>query len=381
MRRLVKLLTASALTIILSTSSILPAIGGTPEELQQKQQELQQKIEETSQALSQKKAEESAAVKELKQLNNVLSTTEKQLKNTESKLAATEQELKQIEAEIVQTEDKLNTNFNILGERLKTMYVQGDVHILEVLLNSASITDFLTRWDLFCRIADSNTQLIEGIKDELTKYQEQQKLVSQKKEMLASLKEEQSTKKKELAVATSRQQTLVKQIQQDKASIEAMLNELEAESARIEAELKKLLSGDDTVYGTGKMIWPAPGYSRITSQYGMRRHPILKVNKMHTGIDIGAPQGAKVIAADDGKVIEAGWRGSYGQVVMINHGNGIVTLYAHLSAYMVKAGDIVVKGQKIAEVGSTGMSTGPHLHFEVRKNGSTVNPLNYVKYK
>ncbi|HVI41383.1 MAG TPA: M23 family metallopeptidase, partial [Anaerovoracaceae bacterium] len=118
--------------------------------------------------------------------------------------------------------------------------------------------------------------------------------------------------------------------------------------------------------------------TRVTSEFGMRYHPILKVNKMHTGIDIGAASGTKVLAANSGTVIKAGWNNSYGNVVMIDHGGGIVTLYAHNSKLLVSTGDVVAKGQNISLVGSTGNSTGPHIHFEVRVNGEYKNPRDWL---
>ena len=126
------------------------------------------------------------------------------------------------------------------------------------------------------------------------------------------------------------------------------------------------------------MIWPSAASRRITSPFGNRLHPILKIYKFHSGIDIGASYGTNILAANSGTVIKAGYNSSYGYMVMIDHGGGIVTLYAHSSKLLVSTGDVVARGQVIALIGSTGRSTGPHLHFEVRVNGAYQNPLNYV---
>lgn len=376
-----KFVISTMLIVTLSASVALLPVQATETDLREKQEELQAEIKKTEQMLNQKKNEESKAVKELRQLNNVLTSTNKELRSTENKLTTTENELSMIEKDLEETDAKLNSNSDILCERLKSMYIKGDAHVLEVVFGSTSITDFLTRWDLFNRVAESDSELIEEIKVELDRYEEQQRITIEKKNALASLKTEQSEKKQQISVASSRQQELVRQVQNDKKAIESALNELEEEDKKIEAELRKLAQQDGNVYGTGKLSWPAPGYSRITSKYGMRRHPILKTNRMHTGVDIAVPMGGKIAAADDGKVIQASYRGANGNMIMINHGNGIVTAYCHLSTYAVKVGDVVVKGQKVGGAGSTGWSTGPHLHFEVRKNGATQNPLNYVKYK
>lgn len=380
--QITKIVIGTALIVTLSTSTLLLPAGAAETDLQKRQELLQKEIQQTESLLTQKKKEESKALLELRQLNSVLSSTEKQLKTTEKKLTTTEKELSQLEKELKQVETDLSVNTELLQERLRAMYVEGDVHILEVLLDSASITDFLTRWDLFSLVAENDSQLIDGIKQNLAKYQEQKKIAESKKISLGSLKEDQDVKKHEIAIASSRQKVVLQQVQSEKASVEKALDDLEEENNKIAAEIRKLTGGDDTAYmGSGVMAWPAPGYSRITSPYGWRRHPILKTNRLHTGMDIGAPMSAKVIAADNGKVIESGWRGGYGRVVMINHGGNTVTLYAHLSASLVNVGDVVKKGEQIAKVGSTGWSTGPHLHFEVRKNGDTVNPTSYVKYK
>ena len=380
--QITKIVIGTALIVTLSTSTLLLPIGAAETDLQKRQELLQKEIQQTENLLSLKKKEESKALLELRQLNSVLSSTEKQLKTTEKKLTTTEKELSQLEKELKQVETDLSVNTELLQERLRAMYVEGDVHILEVLLDSASITDFLTRWDLFSLVAENDSQLIDGIKQNLAKHQEQKKIAESKKISLGSLKEDQDVKKHEIAIASSRQRVVLQQVQSEKASVEKALDDLEEENNKIAAEIRKLTDGDDTAYmGSGVMAWPAPGYSRITSPYGWRRHPILKTNRLHTGMDIGAPMSSRVIAADNGKVIESGWRGGYGRVVMINHGGNTVTLYAHLSASLVNVGDVVKKGEQIAKVGSTGWSTGPHLHFEVRKNGDTVNPASHVKYK
>lgn len=348
-------------------------------DLQERQEILEQKIEESQKLLQDKKKEESKALNELKSINNTLSSTQKKLKTTEQKILAVTKDLQYLESEIQKTQDNLNEKTELLETRLKSMYQQGDIHLLEVLLDSTSITDFLTRWDLLSRIATSNMNLVGTIKKDLQNFTEKKELVIQKKEELSNLHNNQEEEKHVLQVASSRQKELYKDIQSERASIEKALDQLEEESRQIAEEIRRLTGNDSQYLGSGKMAWPTPGYTRITSSFGMRIHPILKTKRMHTGMDIGAPNGVKIVAAENGRVIDVGWRGGYGRVVMVSHGANKVTLYAHTSASLVKVGDNVKKGQAIAKVGSTGWSTGPHLHFEVRVNGEPVNPLTYLK--
>ena len=163
-----------------------------------------------------------------------------------------------------------------------------------------------------------------------------------------------------------------------------ILDAADREEESLRREIQSLTSQSSSnsgtsaaVYSGGALSWPAPSTTYVTSPYGWRFHPIQKRNKLHTGIDIGAGYGASVIAAEGGTVLRAGWNGGYGQYIVIDHGNGLSTLYAHNSTLLVSAGQVVTRGQKIALVGSTGNSTGPHLHFEVLLYGQTQDPMSY----
>jgi murein DD-endopeptidase MepM/ murein hydrolase activator NlpD len=198
-------------------------------------------------------------------------------------------------------------------------------------------------------------------------------------EKLNGLVAERESKIGALDDARSEKQVVAKKAEQDKALWEKQEDDLQRESAGIEAELRKISGssgGGSVVQGTGQMIWPVNG--RLSSRFGYRIHPISKVRKLHTGIDIAAGSGTSIKAADAGTVVFAGWRGGYGKTIIVSHGSGLATLYAHQSALLVGSGARVGKGQVIGKVGSTGYSTGPHLHFEVRKNGSPVDPLSYL---
>ncbi len=188
--------------------------------------------------------------------------------------------------------------------------------------------------------------------------------------------------KKKLDELCTQSENQIKDLQKDEEKLRKAEEENEKEEKKLQAEIKKMLeelAKQNSVYVGGTFTWPCPGYYNITSEFGMRFHPTLKVNKLHTGMDIGAPRGAKVVAANAGTVIRATTNASYGNYVMIDHGGGYTTLYAHMSVLSVSKGDKVTKGQQVGKVGSTGYSTGNHLHFEVLVGGEWVNPMNYFK--
>ncbi len=222
--------------------------------------------------------------------------------------------------------------------------------------------------DLIASINQDKQDLEMRKSDLEVKKKELENALKQQESMRAQLDEQKAEKKQILA-----------SVQNERAAFEKALQELEETSRQLEQMIRQLQGGSSEALGTGVYTWPTPGFTTITSPYGMRYHPILKTRKMHTGVDIGAPMSATIVAADSGKVIHAGWMGGYGQVIVIDHGNGVSTLYAHQSAFLVGNGATVSKGQAIGKVGSTGWSTGPHLHFEVRINGSYTDPMPYIR--
>lgn len=292
----------------------------------------------------------------------------KNINDTKTKIADT-----LVELEILETE--INAQNKNLNSRLRAMYKNGNIGMLSVLLGSKSMSDFLTNIEMAKRIYSSDTDLLEDMQ---TAYE----VVIEKKEELAALKESLLSQQEEATASKAKlsanEESLAKQkkaVESNNKALESQIDSLNAEADKLVAEIRALQG--DGAYAGGQMCWPSKASTRVTSKFGNRLHPILKKYKLHTGIDIGAAMGSDILAANDGKVIKAAYNaGGYGYYIMIDHGGGIVTLYAHSSKLLVKVGDIVTRGQVIAKVGSTGMSTGAHLHFEVRVNGNYVDPLN-----
>jgi murein DD-endopeptidase MepM/ murein hydrolase activator NlpD len=252
------------------------------------------------------------------------------------------------------------------------------------------MTDLLNRVEYVNRIAESDKQLVAKLQETENLIGEKLDEVNKSKREMVFLSGQYELKHADLESAKQKKAQLVEKLSADEALYLQQIKDLEEDSNRIEklimdaeAEMARKLAEERaravSVYQGGKISWPVPSSGNITSPYGNRIHPINGRTEFHTGIDISANYGADIVAAEGGVVLSAGWNGGYGNTVVINHGNGLSTLYAHGSKLVVSAGENVTKGQVIAKAGSTGYSTGNHLHFEVRLSGKHTNPVSYVK--
>ena len=330
-------------------------------------------LSEIKQQLNEGKKLENSLNKEIQNLQSKINATQAEINALNGDIQATQNKINKALAELDQLEKDMEVQNKNLNDRLRTMYKNGSAGFIDVLLGSTGITDLMTNMDRVQCIYDSDKQVMEDLQKQHNVIDEQKKYLLGLQEQLKAEKAAQDAKKNELNADKSVVADKKAEVAKDNKALEEMENAFVAEANRLKAEILASQSSG-TSYSGGSMAWPAPGVTRITSPFGYRIHPILKVKKLHTGIDIGAPSGTSIVAANGGKVMKAGWNNSYGYMVMIDHGGGIVTLYAHNSKLLVKAGDTVTRGQKIAISGSTGQSTGPHLHFEVRVNGDYKDP-------
>lgn len=295
------------------------------------------------------------------------------------------------QAEIERITAEHGRQSDLLSRRVARTYKQGDMFYLDLLLGSEDVLDLIARTALVTRVIQSNQDTAlqlsatkDSLEDARSKLErdldavavkraeaeaEERRLKGLRAQRQASVDEQESAQAQKISL-----------MRDEQANAKRLLAQAEAEE-REAAAIESLLRGGGSSSGSGKyagtFIWPTPGNSRITSYYGWRTHPVLGYRKFHHGIDIGAPTGAEIVSSGDGVVIYAGTRGGYGKCVMVDHGDGLVTLYAHCSSIAVSVGKSVDEGQRIAAVGSTGLSTGPHLHYEVRVNGSSRNPMDY----
>lgn len=333
----------------------------------------------------------SAKKKELQNRKKQLEDQEKQLKSQQAtvdneinrlKLEANQlqQELLEIDEAIVEAEENYANQQELAKTRLRVMMDNSGYSIIDSLIESKSLTDFFEKVELYSVISRKDKQLIEDLKTAKEDVEFKKKM---KDQAMAETKDKLSQKQDALQNLQASREDLNNQIRQSKSQLERLEkqeDELLQQSKELENIIKELTKNSkNTKYlGSSSLLWPAPGNNTVVSQFGMRKHPILKKLRMHTGIDIDADKGDPIVAAEEGTVIISGYnKGGYGYYIVIDHGGGITTLYAHASKLLVSKGDKVKRGDKIALVGSTGLSTGPHLHFEVRKDGTPKDPLNF----
>lgn len=319
---------------------------------------------------------QSATASQLKELTSQLGHTERQINILENDIVSINESIKNREEELSKANQELDEREDLLSSRVRSAYKHSSFNYISILFNATSLADFLSRFTIFKRLITVDRELVSGIKEQKNFLEEETARLKEEKQILQIQMQTVEYRKSEYQARSTQRAALLNQLENDAEEYEKALEELEKTSQELTEMLKKM--AETEVKGTGRMIWPTPGYTRITSSYGNRIHPITRKNSFHTGIDIAIAHSRPIVAADSGTVIYAGGYGGYGIVVILDHGNGISTLYAHTSRVLVKEGEGVAKGQKVALCGTTGLSTGPHLHFEVRLAGEHVDPQGYV---
>lgn len=353
--------------------------------LNEQKDNVQNQINEANQQLEYVQGELSTTVIEIQKLNDQIAQYEKDVNSLTEQLDGLQKQLDNASSELSKIEEEYSKREQLLRKRIVAMYEAGDTSYLDVLLSSDSIISFISNYFMITQITEYDSNLLEEIenkknsmttiKETLEKQKDQVKLLKAKKAKMAIVLENSRTVQK----------SYVARLTEDEMAIQIKIDQYKLEQAQIEEQIRiatELSNGQyDIQYTGGVMIWPiAKSGTHITSPYGFREHPIQGVVKKHTGIDIGgAGYGAPAVAAADGVVSYASWMGGYGNCVMINHGNGIFTLYGHGQKILTSVGTVVKQGDLIMEVGSTGNSNGPHLHFEVRENNISVDPAKYLQ--
>lgn len=329
--------------------------------------------------LRQTKREASVVIEDIHQADERLGSLEDRVAETEARLAAGKREQERLVVELEVANRKLATKKSQMGKRLRYAYMQPGGSALTAIVKSESLGELASRRALMEMIARKDRELFDEVKDlcqeVATKKARQDALVVE----VAKLMERQRSEQIELKAARQRKAGYLSELREQQQDLQNEYDQLESESRSIEAQIRAYQaarrgSGQAVSPFRGSLLMPISG-GRVGSGFGQRFHPILHRMRMHTGVDIGAASGTPIKAAAPGVVISANYRGGYGNCVVIDHGGGLSTLYGHCSRLYVRAGQSITRGQVIAAVGSTGLSTGPHLHFETRINGKPVNPL------
>lgn len=259
------------------------------------------------------------------------------------------------------------------AQRLKAMAMRGSETVLSVLVGAKSVGDFAARKSLVERVAQHDRALFQTVRQLRDQILEKKKAQDATVAKIAKITRSIQADKEEMKQAMKAKKSLLGQLNSKADQLEAQLDAMEEQSRAIEAQLRAFQAkSGGKAYTGGRFMKPASG--PVVSGFGNRYHPILHKSRLHAGIDIGAGYGSTIVAASAGTVVSAGWRGGYGNCVIIDHGGGVSTLYGHMSRIAVSDGQKVTRGQKIGNVGATGLATGPHLHWEVRINGTPVNP-------
>ena len=360
------------LAITLLTSSVLAA--STKDKLNATKNE----IKDVQSQINKNEKEQKNTLKEINSLDNSIVSTERQIDGIEKEIDRLENNIVITEENIKVAQEQYDEKYELRKNRVVAYYKNGSVSLQDVVDKAESSIDRIVMQKIVNNITEYDMNIMEELENEKAYLEEQKTNLEADSVRCADLKKDLEVKLADLNDTVEVRTQYLSKLEKDHDALEKAEKELNAEADKLTKELAAQASNSKTsTYNGGKMTWPLPGHRVITSKFGNRLHPVLKKYSLHTGVDIAGSgcNGDPVVAAAAGTVIKATYSNSYGNYVVIDHGGGITTLYAHSSKLVVKAGDKVKAGQEIMKVGTTGYSTGPHLHFEVRKNGSYLNPL------
>lgn len=372
------------------TNSVIKEKEQEIDEAKKEKKQLQNSLSDVKKMKAELEKSKSDLATYVAELDANLTTIQAKINELNEMITAKEGEIAEKTTELEEAQRVQQEQYEAMKTRIKFMYERGDTLYLEMLFTSESFGDMLNKAEYIEMLSSYDRELLDA-------YVAQAEYVALCKESLeeekgvldeakasveaeeAALNELISTKQDEMYKMTSDIQSKEQAIKEYEADIAEQNETIKALEAIVAEERKKLAAEQGRKYDGGMFAWPAPSYKRISDDYGNRIHPILGTQQFHNGIDMAAPGGSPILAAYDGTVVAAAYNGSMGNYVMIDHGDSLYTIYMHASALYVSKGQEVRKGDTIAAVGSTGRSTGNHLHFSVRLNGNYVNPWSYLK--
>ncbi len=389
-------------TVTLVTSLLCGSIMmATPYWYQAQDEDLTNQLSNIQQQLTNEANKKSEAEKTIgtvyEQLHAIqieLDTATAELKQVQADRIRLDQDITKTEAELKAAQERLQSREKVFYKRVRDIYINGRLSYLDVVVGSKDFSDFANRMEMLKRILQADMELINTIKTEREEIASKKAKLEADRAKVLELEKVAQEKQTIINQKKAERQAVLERAMNDRDTADRAYNELMASSASITAMLQQRAAeraaaaaaasqgggggGATTtwVQGTGQLA--APVNAPITSDFGWRIHPIYGTSRLHAGTDFGVDEGTPVHAADGGVVVEAGWISGYGYTVIIDHGNGMSTLYAHNSDVAVSPGQTVSKGQVVSYSGNTGGSTGPHLHFEVRINGEPTDPMGYL---
>ena len=356
---------AVIISLVLAMSFCFGTANVYAKPLSQLQEEIQQKQEEL----------EKGQTKE-KDLSKKINSLEKEIYQLNDEIETSEVKLEELKKDLEEAQEKVDEQNENLGSRLRTMYKNGSVGFVDVLMNSSSFSEFLTNMDLVEKIYASDKDVLQDLQDA---HDEIEKKKNKVEKLSKELKESKATAESSKELVEAEKKKIAEDNEKNAAMLDDLENEAANEAARLAAQAQNgtTSSSATSTYGGGVFAWPTPSSQNVSSGYGWRICPF-HGREFHGAIDIAADGGAAIVAVADGTVIRAGWNGGFGNSIMVDHGGGLVSMYNHCSGFAASVGQTVSKGQTIAYVGTTGSSTGNHLDFRVFKDGVTQNPYSYL---
>lgn len=335
-------------------------------------------------------AEKETILNEIDDLEDEIAGYQAEITELNSKITKMEKNIKEKNKEIEKLQEEYEEKKQLLADRLVAIYEQGRITFLDVLLASDNIWDYISMSSKVQQLTDADNEQMDKVEAQKNEVERAKKALEKEKKELAESKKSVQDKQAKVKVTKDKKEAKVANLTSEQKKLQTQINNYNKEIQKLEEELAKAANNYNNSY-TGKFVgtlsWPlsksSPGYKTITSYYGNRQVPIAGATSNHRAIDIGVPTGTPVLSAGNGIVISTGYNSARGYFVIIKHADNLYTLYQHLSKILVSRGQAVSTGKTIAKSGSTGIGTGPHLHFEVRKSqyyGSEVNPLDYCHW-
>lgn len=368
------------LVIAVAPGSAAPSSLASTANLREPREQLQRllvKLTRSKRQLREVKRREHRVLGELEHIDRSRESAEHRLRQLAAELVHSRTAVQATATRLAATERRLAGHRERLRGRLRTIYKYGRTGYVDILLGAGDIGEFITRWHFITSIVRSDGRLISAYAADFEEARALHMALVAEQQRLATISARTEARQRDMVAQEQAKRAMLARLQKERVAYERMVQELEEDSRQLEVLILRVQSsgGGPTVAiarSLAGFIWPARGV--FTSGFGMRRHPIFRIRRMHTGQDIAAPYGTPVQAAAEGQVIYTGWFGGYGKIIVIDHGQGISTLYAHLSSILTRDGARIRRAQTIGRIGSTGYSTGPHVHFEVRVNGRPINP-------